>query len=107
VSGDIYSGLVLPENLIRDLSFVVVNGGNVVFDMSTLGGVGLDWFLNNNGAAAITVSWNGLPAVTIAAGAALAMSSTRYWIINIVAAVNYDLVVAGVRFSTLKAKELI
>ncbi|GAI51860.1 unnamed protein product, partial [marine sediment metagenome] len=69
--------------------------------------IGLDLYLNNQGAAAITVSINGQPPITVAAGAVYAISSTKFWLIQVVAAVNYDLQLSGIRYSTLKAKGLV
>ena len=108
MSGNLFEGVVLPENIIRDFLFTVVNGGNFAYDCPITGrAIGLDIFLNNQGAAAITLSINGQPPITIPAGAMYAMSSTKWWLIAIVAAVNYDLQVSGVRITTLMKKGLI
>ena len=108
MSGNPYESLVIPGDIVRDMLFTVVNGGNYVFDAPNMGrAVGLDIYLNNQGAAAITLSTNGQPPITINAGAVYAMSNVKWWLIAIVAAVNYDLQVAGVKITTLKQMGLI
>jgi len=93
---------VIPRNIVRDFSFTVVNGLNFGFDITQMGNaIGLDFWINNNGAAAITISWNGLPPITVAAGAAFGITMTKYWLLEVLAAVNYDLAISGVKRSTL------
>lgn len=100
-----FGTVIIPDNIVRDFSFSVVNAGNYIFDITQQGNaIGLDFWINNNGAAPITVSWNGLPAITIAAGAAFGMTATKWWILQVVAAVNYDLVMAGITRAALVAK---
>ncbi len=107
MSGDVFRGLVLPENIIRDLSLTVINGGNYAFDFGQSGAVGLDVFIINHGAAALTIGFNGGEGITVAAGAAFAWSGTKVWLVQVVSAVNYDLILAGVLYNTLKAKGLV
>ncbi len=107
MSGDVFGGVVLPENLVRDISLTVINGLNYAFDFGQAGSIGLDAFIINQGAAALTIAFNGGGGITVAAGAAFGWSSTKYWLIQVVSAVNYDLIIAGVRYSTLKAKGLV
>ena len=104
MSGNPYEAVVIPGTLVRDFLFTVVNAGNYVYDAPLMGrAVGLDVYLNNQGAAAITLAINGQPAITIPAGAVYGISNTKWWMIAIVSAVNYDLQVAGVKITTLKA----
>ena len=105
--GEPFPGLVLPENIIRDISLTFINTGNQAFDFSQSGSIGLDAFIINQGAAALTIAFNGQGGITVAAGAAFGWSSTRYWLVEVVSAVNYDLIIAGVRYATLKAKGLV
>lgn len=108
MSGNPFESLVMPGDIVRDMLFTVVNGGNYVFDAPNMGrAVGLDVYLNNQGAAAITLSINGQPPITIGAGAVYAISNVKWWIIAVLAAVNYDLQVAGVKITTLKHMGLI
>lgn len=108
MSGDVFAGVVLPENIIRDISLTIINGGNYAFDFGQSGSIGLDAIIINQGAAALTIAFNGAPVgITVAAGAAFGWSGTKYWLVQVVSAVNYDLVIAGVRYSTLKAKGLV
>jgi hypothetical protein len=99
---------VIPENIVRDFLQTIVNAGNYVFDINNTGNaIGLDLFLHNLGAANITISVNGQPAITVLPGAVYALSSTKWWLVAIVAAVNYDLQMAGVRVPTLRAKGIL
>ena len=107
MSGDAFINLVLPENIIRDMSLSVVNAGNYAFDFGVGGIIGLDVLIINNGAAALTIAWNGGAAIPVAAGAAFAISSTKIWLVTVVSAVNYNLVLSGVRYQTLQAKGLV
>ncbi|GAI49310.1 unnamed protein product, partial [marine sediment metagenome] len=77
MSADVFAALIIPENIVRDFLTTVVNAGNYAFDFGSAGIIGLDLYLNNQGAAAITVSFNGQPAITVAAGAGFAISSTK------------------------------
>ena len=104
MSSDVFAPVIIPENIIRDTLITVVNAGNYAFDFGNAGIIGLDLFLNNQGAAAITISFNGGAAITVPAGAAFAITGTKLWLIVIVAAVNYDLLLSGVKYSTLQAK---
>ena len=102
-----YETLIIPRNIVRDFSFTVVNGLNFVFDITQMGNaIGLDFWINNNGAAAITIAWNGLPPITVAAGAAFGMNLVKWWLLEVVAAVNYDLAISGVKRSTLMKEGL-
>lgn len=100
-----YETVIIPEEIIRDFSFSVVNGLNFAFDITQSGNsIGLDFWINNNGAAALTIAWNGLPPITVAAGAAFGLSNTKWWLLEVISAVNYDLIMTGVRRTTLQAK---
>lgn len=101
---DVFAPVIIPENIVRDLLVTVVNAGNFAFDFGQAGAIGLDLFLNNQGAAAITIAFNGGAAITVAAGAAFAITGTKLWLIQVVSAVNYDLLLSGVKYSTLQAK---
>ncbi len=105
---DSFGPVILPENIVRDLLITQVNAGNYVFSMPLEGhAIGLDIFLNNQGAAAITLAIDGAPPITIPAGAAYGMTGVKWNLIAVVSAVNYDLQLAGVLWTTLKAKGIV
>lgn len=106
--GNVLDAVIVPENIVRDFLQTWVNAGNLVFDIQNTGNaLGLDVFIHNNGAAPLTISINGQPAITVGAGAVYAISGTKYWLITVVSAVNYDMQMAGVRVGTLRSKGLL
>lgn len=58
--------------------------------------IGLDLLLHNRGAANITISIDKGQVITVEAGDSLPLSNIRYALVEVVAAVAYDLVLAGV-----------
>jgi len=69
--------------------------------------VALDLFLRNRGAAAITVAIDGQPVTTIDAGDVFTVNDTIMKMIEVVAAVQYDFLVTGIKLQTLKALGLV
>jgi len=65
--------------------------------------VALDLFIRNRGAAAITVAIDGQPVITVDAGDPFMIYDTVMKTIEVVAAVQYDFLVTGVKLQTLKA----
>ena len=98
-----FEDLVIPRSVIRDWS-MVFPGGNVNVNVDTLleGAIGLDIYVNNLGAAAITVNWDGQGAITVPAGAAMARSGAIFRILQILTAVVVDVVISGVKISSLR-----
>lgn len=79
-----------------------------IFDIQNTGNaLGLDLFIRNRGAAALTVSLNGAPAVTVDAGDVYVVNNFKFWLVTIVSAVLYDLQLFGVRITTLRLKGLL
>ena len=68
--------------------------------------MGLDLFIRNRGAAALTVSIDGQGAITVDPGDVYWMNDSKFWLINVVSAVLYDMQLFGIRISTLKRKGL-
>ncbi len=68
--------------------------------------MGLDLFVRNRGAAALTVSLDGQGAITVDPGDVYIVNNSKFWLINIVSAVLYDLQIFGIRISTLKRRGL-
>ena len=109
MSSNVLDGVVMPENIVRDfLNSQTGIAVNYVFDIQNTGNaLGLDLFIRNRGAAALTVSVNGAPAVTVDPGDVYVVNNFKFWLIAIVSAVLYDLQIFGVRITTLKLKGLI
>ena len=107
MSGNVLDGVVLPwGEVIRDFLYSEANAGaNAAYDIpSTMNAMGLDLFIHNLGAAALTVSINGGAAITVVAGGVYTLSSTKFWMVQVVSAVQFDIQISGVRVSTLKEK---
>lgn len=98
-----FEDLVIPRNVIRDWS-MVFPGGIVNVNVDTLleGAIGLDIYINNLGAAALTVNWDGQGAITVPVGAALARSGAIFRILQIITAVACDVVISGVKIESLR-----
>jgi len=98
-----FESLVIPRDVIRDWSMVFPGGAvNVNIDTLLEAAVGLDIFVDNLGAAPITVNWDGQGAITIPAGAVFARSGAIFRILQVVSAVVCDVVVSGVKISSLE-----
>lgn len=101
---DIIQRCTAPNTVLRDVGIVVTAAANYAIDMPTgvLRAVGLDLYIRNRGAAAITVNFDGTGAITIDAGDVFIRNDHKYSRINVVAAVQFDLVLAGILITTLK-----
>lgn len=108
MSGNPLDALILPENLIRDfLNSQDALAANYDFDIPNTGNaLGLDLFIRNRGAAALTVSLNGQGAITVDAGDVYTVNNFKFWLVHVVSAVLYDLQIFGIRINTLKLKGL-
>ena len=108
MSANILDMVMVPENMVRD--FMLVEAGiavNFLFDVQNTGNaMGLDLFIRNRGAAALTVSLNGAPAITVDPGDVYIVNHFKFWLVNIQSAVLYDLQVFGVRVPTLQQRGL-
>lgn len=109
MSGNPLDSVVIPEGfIIRD--FLNTQAGlaaGYLFDMPNTGNaLGLDLFIHNRGAAALTISINGQAGITVNAGAVYTLSGFKYWLIEVVSAVLYDLQLMGVRITTLRRLKL-
>lgn len=104
MSSNILDGVIVPPNTVRD--FCNTQAGiavNYVFDIQSTGNaLGLDLYIRNRGAAALTVSKNGQPAITVDPGDVYIVNDYKMWIVNIVSAVLYDFEIYGLRITTLK-----
>lgn len=87
---------VLP-NEVRD--YYDIDEGAAAFNLdlwTTLGVVGLDWHVFNDGAGALTVTLDGAVTVTVPANTNVGMDNVKFGIIA-VTAVQHRLIMAGVR----------
>ena len=108
MSSNILDGVYVPQNMVRD--FMLSEAGlavGFIFDIQNTGNaLGLDLFIRNRGAAALTVSLNGAPAITVDPGDVYLVNDFKFWLVTIVSAVLYDLQLFGIRITTLKAQGL-
>ena len=104
MSGNVLDGVIVPKNTIRD--FLWTHDGTaatLTFDtQQSFACVGLDFFIRNRGAAAITVSFNGQNVVTVDPGDVYTCNDYKFWLITITSAVIYDAQIFGIRVNTLK-----
>jgi hypothetical protein len=97
----------IPENMVRDFSLSLSTNVSTVRDVVQLGrAIGLDFFIRNRGAAGLTVSRDGQPAITVDAGDVYRFNDVRYGRINIVATDTFDAEWFGVLIDTLKVRGL-
>lgn len=106
MSGHDIKKIVITPMEVRDFSYTYVNKGNMRADLfQEFGVVGLDFLIVNTGAAALTIAWENHDAVTVGAGDNFGLSNIKYGFIEVVSAVNYDLIVAGVHKIPKKAEK--
>lgn len=90
-------GIPVVPNEVRD--FYDIDEGAAAYTLDlwySLGVVGLDWHVFNDGAGPLTVTLDGAVTVMVPANANLGMDNIRFGIIA-VTAVQHRLIVAGVR----------
>jgi len=99
--------LVLGQGIIRDwkLSNPLLVGQ--VVKAADEEAVALDIFIRNRGAAAITVAIDGQPVITVDPGDVFTVNDTIMNTVGVVAAVQYDLFMTGIKLQTLKALGLV
>lgn len=109
MSSNVLEGVMVPENMVRD--FVNTQAGlaaGYVFDIQNTGNaLGLDLYIRNRGAAALTISKNGAPAITVDPGDVYIVNDFKMWIIVVVSAVLYDLEIYGIKITTLRRRGLL
>lgn len=108
MSGNPLEGVIVPENMVRD--FKTAEGGIAVdyqFDVPNSGNaMGLDIFVRNRGAAALTVSLDGQAAITVDPGDVYTVNNSKFYLVHVVSAVLYDLQLFGIKITTLKRRGL-
>jgi len=108
MSANPLEAVIVPENMIRD--FKTTEGGIAVnYDMDVpISGnaMGLDIFIRNRGAAALTVSTDGQAPITVDPGDVYTVNNSKFYLIQVVSAVLYDLQIFGIKITTLKRRGL-
>jgi len=108
MSGNPLEAVIVPENMVRD--FKTTEAGIAVdydFDVPNSGNaMGLDIFVRNRGAAALTVAMDGQGAITVDPGDVYWVNDVKFYLIQVVSAVLYDLQIFGIKISTLKLRGL-
>lgn len=104
MSSNVLDGVIVPGDTVRDFLHTLPGAAaGFIFDIQNTGNaLGLDVFIRNRGAAALTVNLNGTGAVTVDPGDVYIVNDTKFWLIEVVSAVLYDLQIFGIRISTLK-----
>lgn len=113
MSSNVLEGIIVPENMVRDFIFTHEPvAANLTVDVpNTLNAMGLDLFIRNRGAAAITVAVNTGNAsariVTVDPGDVYTLSHTKIWFLDVTSTVVFDCQITGVKISTLKRRGLV
>ncbi len=98
--------VIWPDGMIRDWKFSNPLAANQTVDSRLQEAATLDLFIRNRGAAALTVTIEGMPVITVDAGDVFTLNDTLMGLLLVTSAVQYDFLLTGVKFSTLKAKGL-
>ena len=108
MSSNILDGVLVPEKMVRDFCNTQAGlAANYIFDIQNTGNaLGLDLYIRNRGAAALTISKNGQPAITVDPGDVYIVNDYKMWLVAVVSAVLYDLEIYGVRINTLRLRGL-
>ena len=108
MSGNPFDSVIIPEDTIRDFLYTQPGNANQAHDLGIeMNAIGLDVFIRNRGAAALTISINGQAAITVDAGAVYTLNGVKFYLVEIVSAVQYDFQMAGIRVVTLQRRGLI
>jgi len=104
MSSNVLDSVIVPGDTVRD--FVNAQPGlaaNYIYDVQNSGAsLGLDLYIRNRGAAALTVALNGQGGITVDPGDIYIVNNTKFWLVNVQSAVLYDLQIFGIRTNTLK-----
>lgn len=108
MSSNVLESVIVPEGMVRDfLNSPGPLAANYTFDVSSEGNaLGLDIYIRNRGAAAITVSLNGTGPITVDPGDVYTVNDFKFWLVQIFSAVLYDLQIFGIKVETLKRRGL-
>ncbi len=108
MSSNVLDDVDIPENMVRDFLHTLPGAAaGFIFDIQNTGNaLGLDIFIRNRGAAALTVNLNGTGAVTVDPGDVYLVNNFKFWLIEVVSAVLYDLQLFGINIPTLRRRGL-
>ena len=98
--------VIWPDGMIRDWKFSNPVAVNQTVDSRNVEAATLDLFIRNRGAAALTLSIEGMAVITVDAGDVFTLNDTLMGLIVVTSGVLYDFFLTGVKFSTLRAKGL-
>jgi len=100
--------IIIRGEIIRDFHTTIINGGNQTIDtLKQFNAVGLDFYIRNTGAAALTVRLSGQAAVTVDAGDVYTLNGIQFDRIDIISVVNYDCQIFGLKYTTLKRMRIV
>ena len=96
--------MIVPGDTVRDfINTQAALAADYRYDVQNSGAsLGLDLFIRNRGAAALTVALNGGGAITVDPGDVYLVNNTKIWLVHVVSAVLYDFQLFGIRTNTLK-----
>ena len=109
MSSNVLDNVIVPGDTVRD--FINTQPGlaaGYIYDIQNSGAaLGMDLFIRNRGAAALTIALNGQGGITVDPGDVYRVNNTKFWLVEVVSAVLYDLQIFGIRTNTLKRMGLL
>lgn len=107
MSSNVLDSVMVPENMVRDFLFTDTFDVPMIWDINnTFNSLGLDVFVRNRGAAAVTIAFNGQSPVTIDPGDVYTINGTKIWLIDVDGSDTYDIQIFGIRIATLRRRGL-
>lgn len=109
MSSNVLDSVIVPANSVRDLAWTHdATAVNIVHDVpNEMQALGLDLFIRNRGAAALTIAINGQAPITVDPGGVYRLNDVKFWLVNVQSAVVYDFQIFGIRITTLKRMGLL
>jgi len=109
MSSNYLDSVIVPSDIIRDFMYTSPPGAlGEVHDVPVCFSIlGLDAFLHNRGAAAITIAFNGQSPITVNAGDVYVLNGVKFWLVEVIAGTIYDFQVFGIRTTTLRRMGLL
>lgn len=104
MSSNVLDSVIVPAGTVRDFKNTQAGvAANYTFDIQNSGSaLGLDLFIRNRGAAALTIATDGQGGITVDPGDVYTLNNTKFWLVEVVSAVLYDLQIFGIRTTTLE-----
>lgn len=106
MSTRVLDDVLIPENMVRDWFYSNPSDTDQTLNVVNDQAVGLDLFIRNRGAATITLAVEGQGNITIDPGDPFTWNNQKFGLIAISATDDYDFLLTGVKFQTLKARGL-